>query len=202
MGSPRHPVVGSSALRNTDRFTYGDYRQWPEDKRWELIDGQAYSMSPAPRRVHQGLSRTLLTQLDRFFAGKPCTPYAAPIDVFWTNDPDEDLDAIDTVTQPDLLVVCDPVKLIDEGIKGAPDFIIEILSPSTAWKDQTEKRQLHEKFGVKEFWLVHPDTREVQIYLYDTLTGRFALPQSASLESAVPVTIFPGLTLRVAPDLR
>jgi len=198
----RRPVAGSSALKN-QRFTYADYKTWPDNERWELIGGIAYGMSPAPRRLHQKISGKIFAQLERFFAGKPCEPYNAPIDVFWTADLAADLDTIEEITQPDILVVCDPLKLIDEGIKGAPDFIIEILSPSSAFRDQTEKLRLHQRFGVREFWLVNPETLEVFIYTLGNQTVKnpsspgYGTARTASLEKPVPVSIFPGLELQI-----
>jgi Uma2 family endonuclease len=115
-------------MKSMGRFTYGDYRQWPEGERWELIDGVAYNMSPAPRRRHQVLAGQLFEQLSTFFRRKPCRPHIAPVDVFGTTDAALELDEVETVTQPDLFVVCDRNKMIDEGVKGPPDFIIEILS--------------------------------------------------------------------------
>ena len=137
------------------RFTYGDYRSWSEEDRWELIDGVAYDMTPAPARIHADLSMALLKQLLAYFEGKPCKVYYAPFDVRLPegNEPD---DEIETVVQPDLLVVCDDKKLDDKGCRGAPDLVIEILSPATASKDCILKRALYEKHGVREFWLVDP----------------------------------------------
>jgi Uma2 family endonuclease len=97
------------------------------------------------------------------------------------------------VLQPDLMVVCDPDKLIDEGIRGAPDLIIEVLSPGTAMHDQTGKRDVYEKHGVREYWVVNPHTFEVLVYrLKDAV---FGLPVPASLNSPIPVGLFPGLSL-------
>jgi len=129
-----------------------------------------------------------------------CEPYLAPVDVFLTQA-EGDLDAIDTVVQPDLLVVCDKTKLIEEGIRGAPDFIIEILSASTALKDQTEKRQLYEAQGVREYWIINPKTLETFIYILTD--GKYGLPRTADLKTIVKSAIFPGLGLTIDPeDLR
>jgi len=153
-------------------------------------------MSPAPRRGHQKLVGALFVQLDAFFADKPCEPYIAPIDVFLPKG-DESLADIDRVVQPDLLVVCDPAKLIDEGIRGAPDFIIEILSPGTALYDQTEKRILYEAVGVQEYWIVNPETLEAFIYRRGG-EGRdgYGLPAVADLSAPTPVGLFQGLRLQ------
>lgn len=124
-------IPSSTSPRKSERpFTYRDYRSWPEDERWELIDGVAYAMSPAPRLLHQSLLGGLFAQIYSFFDGKPCRPIA-PIDVFLPAG-DEALGDIEHVVQPDAFLVCDKSKLIDEGVLGAPDFIIEVLSPNTA----------------------------------------------------------------------
>ena len=188
----RQRIEGTAALKNDEHYNYHDYCTWPEDERWELIAGTAYAMSPAPRRMHQRLAGMLFETLARFFRGKTCQPYISPIDVFFPTA-DEALADIDTVVQPDLLVVCDPAKLIDEGIRGAPDFIIEILSPSSALRDQSEKRRLYEAKGVREYWIVNPDTLET--FMYRLRDGAYGLPAVASLANATAIAIFPGLEL-------
>lgn len=190
---PGPATNGTSALKAGERFTYRDYKTWPQGERWELIDGKAYSMSPSPRRGHQRLAGELCSQLYSFFEGKPCEPYIAPIDVFLPKG-EEGLDDIDRVVQPDLLVVCDPAKLVDEGIRGAPDFVVEILSPTTALYDQSEKRALYESVGVREYWIVNPETFEA--FLYRLSDKGYGLPSVADLRQPTPVSIFPGLVLR------
>lgn len=176
-------AAGTHPLKSDRPFTYDDYKSWPDTERWELINGEAYSMSPAPRRIHQSLVIQFAGQLDTWFAGKPCRPYMAPADVFLPEG-DEALSDIEHIVQPDAFVVCDKTKLIDEGILGAPDFIIEVLSQSTAMKDQTEKRGLYESRGVREYWIVNPDTLEVFMYL---LRGdQYGLPSVADLREARP----------------
>ena len=102
------------------------------------------------------------------------------------------------MVQPDAFVVCDKSKLIDEGVKGAPDFIIEILSPSTAMKDQTEKRRLYEEKGVREYWILNPETLE--LFIYTLKDGRYGLPATADIREPVAVGIFEGLSLTVREE--
>jgi Uma2 family endonuclease len=194
---PKHAVDGTSPLKQDERFTYRDYKTWPEDERWELIDGVAFAMSPAPRRKHQNLGIQFAAQLDTFFAGKPCRPHIAPVDVFLPEG-DEPLDEVEQVVQPDAFVVCDPGKLLEEGVRGAPDFVIEILSPATAMKDQTEKRILYERHGVREFWIVNPNTFET--FIYRLKDGAYGLPSVADIRKPITVAIFNGLSLRVRPE--
>ena len=145
------------------RFTYGDYRTWPDSERWELIHGGPYDMSPAPSRSHQALITEFIFQFRSFLQDKVCRIYPAPFDVRLPEGDEAD-DDIETVVQPDLVVVCDRDKLDEKGCKGAPDLVIEILSPSTAAKDLHEKFTLYERAGVKEYWIVHPQDRTVMVF--------------------------------------
>lgn len=144
-------------------YTYKEYSNWPEDQRWELIDGKAYNMSPAPSIVHQRISRQLLLAFATYLSNKSCEVFTAPFDVRLPKGSEKD-DKIDTVVQPDLVVVCDPNKLDDRGCKGAPDLVIEILSPSTAKKDWKEKFELYERVGVQEYWIVDPYVQTVLVF--------------------------------------
>jgi len=176
------------------RYTNADYQTWPEGERWELIGGVAYCMSPTPRIRHQGLSGSLYRALANWLQGKECAPFYAPVDVFL---PDGVEDSTETVVQPDILVVCDGGKIGEEGIFGAPDFIAEILSPSTAYKDLSNKLKLYERSGVREYWIVNPDTGSVFRYvLKDGLYGSATeILFGASVESAV----FKGFAWTVPP---
>ena len=154
MGLPR---------RDDRRYTYADYCKWPEEARYELIDGIAYAMSPAPSIAHQEMVGSLFRQIADQLDGSGCRPFIAPVDVRLPAHDEAD-DRVETVVQPDILVVCDPQKIDTRGIRGAPDWIIEILSPATAGHDQILKRALYERHGVREFWLVHPTDRVLTIY--------------------------------------
>jgi len=190
-------IPGTNPRKEKDRYSYKDYKTWGEEERWELIKGVPYAMSPSPQRRHQALVVQFISQLDTFFRGKPCRPLTVPVDVFFPEG-EEDLDSIKTIVQPDILVVCDPSKLIEEGVRGAPDFIVEILSPATALKDQSEKKELYEKKGVREYWVVNPHTLETFVYLLQD--GSYGLPRAYSLRASVDVTIFPGLALRAREE--
>jgi Uma2 family endonuclease len=155
MGLPR---------RDAGLHTYGDYLSWPEDVRYELIDGVAYMMSPAPSRVHQEVVGELYRQIANALEGTPCRAYVAPFDVRLPKSGEPD-SAVDTVVQPDVLVVCDPAKLDARGMRGAPDWVIEVLSPATAGHDQIVKLAAYERAGVRELWLVHPTDRVVTVYV-------------------------------------
>jgi Uma2 family endonuclease len=161
-------------ILNSGRFSYADYLTWPDEERWELIDGVPYSMSPAPLRRHQDLSRLFERQIDNYLQDKTCTMYHAPFDVRLSEQANASDNYTDTVVQPDILVVCDKSKLDQRGCNGAPDLIVEIISPSTASRDMKEKFELYQRFAVKEYWLVHPNDQTVMVFkLLDTgLYGR------------------------------
>ncbi|WP_040295226.1 Uma2 family endonuclease [Beggiatoa alba] len=173
-------------------FTYGDYCQWSDGERWELIHGTAYAMT-APSRIHQKVVLELGRQISNFLQGKPCEPYIAPFDVRLPqkNEVDEE---INTVVQPDISVICDPQKLDDKGCRGAPDWIIEILSPSTAFKDMDTKRTLYESHGVREYWLIHPIELWGMVYLLNN-EGFYGVPHMFQLENETKVSIFPELQI-------
>ena len=140
-----------------ERFTYADYCTWDDGQRWELIDGKAYLMAmPTPN--HQRISKRLLRKFDEHLDGKKCEVFP-PIDVRLNWEKGDN-----TVVQPDLLVVCDPDKIDNKGCKGAPDLVIEILSPSTAGYDLMKKSVKYADAGVREIWFVDPDTRAIQIF--------------------------------------
>lgn len=188
-------------LRKTEQhFTYRDYRQWPDDERWELIDGTAYQMS-GPSTNHQGVQRELFGRLYLFLKGKECQLYAAPLDVFFPRVNEQDEDDVDTVVQPDLLVVCDPGKVRSRGIWGAPDLVVEILSPSTARKDLHEKYQLYERAGVKEYWVVDPVGRWVQQYVLSP-AGTFGIEITFEQKGILVSSVLPGLELDVTQLFR
>jgi Uma2 family endonuclease len=154
-------TTGSSAAKSGGKFTIADYASWPDDERWELIGGVAYGMSPSPTVPHQLVSGDLYATVRDFLDGKPCLPFIAPIDVYL---PEAVSDTTDTVVQPDILVVCDASKIQHDGIHGAPDFVVEVLSESTAYKDLNDKRAAYERSGVREYWLVNPGSGSVLQY--------------------------------------
>jgi len=182
-----------TATKRDARYTYADYLRWPGDERWELIDGVACNMTPAPSRRHQAVSFDLTAQFRVFLRGKKCKAYAAPFDVRLPA-PGETDETTSTVVQPDLAVVCDPAKLDDRGCKGAPDLVIEILSPDSLARDQREKLLLYEQAGVPEYWIVHTGDKTVSVFTrgQDGLYGKPALYTS---EERVPVGVLPDLEI-------
>jgi len=184
---------GTSALKSDGRYTVADYKSWTDDVRRELIDGVVYEMSPAPRVGHQELIGSLFTRLNEFLEGKPCRPFIAPIDVYPF---DEDADEARDVVQPDVVVVCDESKIREDGVYGAPDFVAEVLSPSTAHKDLGEKRDLYERAGVREYWLLNPDNGAV--LAWRRAESGFAPVAEYGEGAEVPAAVLPGFVWKAA----
>jgi Uma2 family endonuclease len=174
-------------------YTYRDYLSWPDEERWELIDGVAYCMSPAPAPRHQEHLVELVSQFAAHLRRKPCRVYVAPFDVRLP-DGDEADEKIRTVVQPDLVVICDATKIDERGCRGAPDLAIEILSPSTGSKDQVQKLGLYERHGVREYWVVDPGTRVTRVYLLRD-DGRYGRDVAYPAGAAVPVATLQGLVI-------
>ncbi len=163
------------------KYTWQDYETWPDEERWEVIDGEAYDMTPSPTPRHQILAGNFYRKVADRLAGKPCLVFIAPLDVY--------LDDYNFV-QPDVLVVCDQTKVRDR-IHGAPDVIVEVLSPSTALKDKREKKVLYERFGVREYVIVHPE--ELLIERYWLEEGRFKGPDLLGAAEVLALRALEGI---------
>ena len=142
------------ASKPSRKYTYQDYLTWSDDERWEVIDGVAYNMTPAPSTKHQSIVLNFAGLLKSKL--RKCKTFLAPTDVIFSDI---------NVVQPDVFVVCDKDKITDKNIKGAPDLIIEVLSPSTSYKDRNAKRHLYENYGVKEYIIVYPDLENVERHI-------------------------------------
>lgn len=136
-------------------YTYADYLQWTFKERVELIKGKIFKMSPAPNPFHQAVAMEISGQLWSFLRGKECRVYPAPFDVRLPVS-SESGEQTSTVVQPDISVVCDPAKIDAKGCTGAPDIVVEILSPSNNEKELRYKFDIYEQSGVKEYWVVFP----------------------------------------------
>ena len=157
--------MGTSPAIKDRQFTWADYRTWPDDERWQIIDGEAYAMSPAPATRHQKVLVRLAAAFEAFLHGKPCEVYPAPTDL--------KLSDVDIV-QPDLLVVCDADQVKPTHVEGPPALVIEILSPSTEVLDRGRKLDLYARSGVKEVWLVTPYPALIELFVLDSGTYRRA----------------------------
>ena len=187
--------MASLPLPKAEGLTYGDYLSWTDGGRWELIDGVAHDMSPAPSTEHQRLVVALILEIGQFLADRECSVFVAPFDVRLPLADEAD-DEIRNVVQPDISVVCDREKLDPRGCRGAPDWIIEILSPSTAARDHIEKLALYERAGVREYWLVHPDYRIVTVYCLGP-DRRYGRPEIHSATDGVQSSTLPDLTIHL-----
>jgi Uma2 family endonuclease len=171
-------------------WTYADYKEWElkPGERYELIDGAAYAMS-APNTEHQLIVSMLTGEFGTFFKGKKCKPIVSPFDVRLFYEEDE---SDDTVVQPDLVVVCDPAKLGTEGCRGAPDLVVEILSPSNTAIEMLRKRNLYRDAGVREYWVIAPEDRLAEIYSF--ANGQCVLTTLKSGDT-LGSEAFPGLAI-------
>lgn len=173
-----------------ETFTYADYCTWPDEERWELIDGVAYDMSPAPNRTHSLILGELSRQVRNYFHGKPCEVHQAPFDIRLPKRDEADA-KVNTVVQPDLLVICDQDKLDEKGARGAPDLAIEVLSPSTQAHDQLRKLNLYENRGVKQYWIFSQEGTVMVFTLGKD--GRYGRPQTYDRTMTLETRLFPGL---------
>ena len=148
-------------------YTYADYLLWRFKEQVELLRGKLFKMSPAPREIHQRVSMYLSGELYNFFKDKTCRFYSAPFDVrIPAKGTKETTDnQIYTIVQPDLCVVCDLEKIDGRGCIGAPDLVVEILSPSNSRKDLKDKYEIYEEAGVPEYWIVDPDNKAFYRYV-------------------------------------
>lgn len=179
--------------RDTLQYTYADYLTWSDEQREELIDGVAYVKEPpAPSRSHQELVGELFYQIKLALQGKPYRTYVAPFDVRLPKCGEAD-DLIDTVVQPDVLIVCELGKLDERGMRGAPDWVAEVLSPSTASHDQIRKVPVYERAGVREVWLVHPIDRMLTLYRLED--SRYGRPLILELKGRTGIHAVPGVSI-------
>jgi len=176
--------------RKQERYTYADYLTWEGGERCELIDGVPYMMA-SPSQRHQEILVEMGRQFANFLRGKPCKVFTSSFDVRLYPDSDDN-----TVVQPDLLVVCDQSKLDGKACNGAPDFVVEIVSPSTSRNDRVLKLTHYQWAGVEEYWIVYPEDATVEKYvLRDSAYvngGRYTESE------IIPVSILPGLEINLA----
>lgn len=181
-----------SSIRTEGLYTYADYLTWPEEERWELIDGVPFDMTPAPSTKHQEILGELYRLFSQYLHGKLCKVYFSPFDVRLPKGDEKD-EGIPTVVQPDLTIICDRSKIDEQGCKGAPDLIIEVLSPSTTKKDLGVKLRLFERVGVSEYWVVHPNDQTILVFTLKE--GTYATPTIYKAPDEVPVQLFPGFSI-------
>lgn len=178
-------------------YSYADYLTWMFQERLELFKGKIFKMSPAPSMYHQKVSRDLTLLLGNKFRENSCNLFVAPFDVRLLNNKNSKNDKdIYTVVQPDLCVICDENKLDARGAIGAPDLMIEILSPGNSKKEMSYKYDLYQEAGVLEYWIVNPTDKTIFIYILKD--GIFVGQQPLIEESKIKSPLFPQLDFTVS----
>ena len=180
-----------NSLDLSKRYSYADYLTWKLDEYVELIRGKVFKMSPAPSSLHQLISSRLLRYFLPVTDHGSCEVFHAPFDVrlFPSQDDSEN----DTVVQPDICVVCDPEKIDARGCVGAPDLIVEIISPSSSKRDVQDKYELYQEAGVPEYWIVIPEVNLVEVFhLKD---GKYDLKKQYSANDQLTPMVFPQLSI-------
>ncbi|KAA8673394.1 Uma2 family endonuclease [Clostridium sp. HV4-5-A1G] len=175
-------------------YTYTDYMNYPEGSRIELIEGTIYDMSPAPSRINQELIMALSAAFYNYIKSNNgnCKVYPSPFDVFLTDD--ENLDNCRNIVQPDISVICDKNKLNDKGCIGAPDLIVEIVSPFNPSNDYIRKLSLYSSYKVREYWIVNPMEKSILIYKLDD-TMHYGAPKAYSFTDKIKVGIYDDLEI-------
>ncbi|MCD6294083.1 MAG: Uma2 family endonuclease [Deltaproteobacteria bacterium] len=169
----------AQAIKKQRRYSVEDYQEWSDDEKWEIIDGILYDMSPAPRIKHQNIVGNFFLNF-KTHPENPCYTGIAPTDVV--------LDAY-SVVQPDVFIVCDGGKITENNIQGAPDLIVEVVSPGTEVKDRREKKRLYEQSGVKEYLIVFPEREYVERYVLEE--GQYGSPEIFNWDERLRLSIFP-----------
>ncbi|MDH2997309.1 restriction endonuclease [Pasteurellaceae bacterium LFhippo2] len=181
-------IVSLSQLDLNGSYTYADYLSWKLKERIEIIKGKIMEMSPAPNRLHQRISMKLTIGFAKVFDNHQCQLYSAPFDVRFLDEQGN----IKTVVQPDLCVICDQTKLDHKGCIGAPDLVVEILSPGNSKREMKDKYELYQEQGVSEYWIVRPEEQNIQIFVLEN--GRYIGIQPVVEGDVVTSVKFPALS--------
>ncbi|KQT22208.1 restriction endonuclease [Chryseobacterium sp. Leaf404] len=196
-------ITDISLLDLNKTYSYADYLHWKFKERVELIKGKILKMSPSPNLVHQTVSKNINIILHQYLNGKTCQYFYAPADVVLADKKksvQENKD-IFTVVQPDLFVVCDLQKIADgKKCVGAPDLVIEILSPGNSQKEMDTKFDLYQEAGVLEYWLVYPEERSINIFVLQD--GKYIGLKPFSDGQLLTSTLFPDLSVETSEVFR
>ncbi len=190
-------ITSFSQLDPNGRYTYADYLTWKFDEFVELIKGRVLRPMAGAGRRHQSLAKRLSYAVETQLRNGPCEMYFAPFDVRLTRNAGAGDAQVMTVVQPDIFVVCDPAKLDERGCVGAPDWIIEIVSPRNLKHDVRTKYDLYEENGVREYWIVFPGEKIVLAHLLDE-NGRYQVTGEYVEPGPMPVAAVPGLAVEWA----
>ena len=183
------PVTRFEDLDLTRQYTYADYLTWAFQERVELLRGWIARMSPAPNMRHQRIATDLTVRLGNHFLDGPCALFTAPFDVRLPRT-----SGGETVVQPDLCVICDRAKLTEQGCTGAPDWMIEILSPGNSKREVGDKFSLYEESGVREYWVVNPLEEHVLRYVLRDGTYVGLAPRTSD-DERIGSEVFPDIAL-------
>jgi Uma2 family endonuclease len=192
-------ITDISELDLDGTYTYADYLTWRFEQSVELIKGKIFKMSPAPSVKHQRVSSKLHGRVFIALQKKSCDLFSAPFDVRLLDKKKSSKANAEvyTVVQPDICVICDKTKLDERGCIGAPDLIIEILSPGNSKKEMKTKYALYEESGVQEYWIVFPSEHVLQQYILNE-QGRYELKSSFTEDEVFNAHIFPELQIDLA----
>ena len=179
-----------------ERYTFADCLTWGEDERIEIVDGEAVMMAP-PTTAHQLISGEMFRQLANYLEGKKCRAIPAPFAVRLFEKDGDSPEDVDTMVEPDISIVCDSSKLDKHGCKGAPDIVVEILSPSTQRHDRLVKLGLYQRAGVREYWIVNPEDQTVQVMLLDD-GGVLQLHEVYDRQSVAKVNVLDGCFIELS----
>ena len=177
-------------------YTYADYLQWKFEERLELFRGKIFKLS-APNTRHQDISRNILVPIALFLKMKPCKVFAAPFDVRLPVKNKKKDDEVITVVQPDICVICDQTKIDSRGCCGAPDLVVEILSPGNSKKEIRLKHELYEEAGVKEYWIVNPEEENIVVFILNEEGELSGLKMYASGDTIQSIAV-PGLNINLS----
>lgn len=187
--------------QSPEKLTYKEYATWAEGKRCEVLDGVIISMDPSVSPKHQEVSMKLSIEFGSYLRGKRSKVFAGDIDVYlFETTKGWDSEKVKNWVIPDMVIVCDPDKIKKHGIVGAPDFALEILSPSSAKIDRMDKRWAYSKAGVKEYWIVDPANQLVEVYLLKE--GVLELENVYTKEDSVHVHVLENLYIDLANIFR
>ena len=168
-----------------EKMSYSELLKIDDEKRYELIDGIPYLMA-SPSVAHQDILGELYYQLKTYLRGKRCRVFVAPLDVKLSGNPDDKKEY--NVVEPDIMVVCDPTKINKKNIQGAPNMIIEIVSPKHPAHDKLVKLNLYQKFGVKEYWIVSLEDQIISVFLLND-ENIYTIPKAYYLDEKVKVNV-------------
>jgi len=172
--------------KSPELFSWYEYKDWPEDDRWQIIDGHAYCMAAAPNIKHQKVAGNLYATIREKLKGKPCSTFIAPTDVVFDDY---------NIVQPDVLVVCNKNKITDANIQGAPDLVIEVISPSNSFMDKKQKLELYERFSVPEYLLVDPVGDLVE--RFRLVDGGYGRSEIFAWYEELPLLSLPGVVINL-----